>query len=145
MPHDEPSAHVPAVQMPPQPSDAPHALPAQLGAHAQTFITPPAPHACPAGQTPRVQVCPHPSAAPHALPAQLGMHRGGGSPGSGGGLLEIDCDCVSTLSDVPTQPTAMQVEARQSTVMFVRVRMEGDGARHMPCGGRGVSRLAERV
>ena len=44
-----PLGHAPFEHVPPQPSESPHALPAQLGAHAHLPAIPPAPHFVPLG------------------------------------------------------------------------------------------------
>jgi hypothetical protein len=61
-----PLPHVPVVQVPPQPSSAPHALPVQLGVHPQTFDCPAPPHESGFAQLPPAQHgCPLPPHVPH--------------------------------------------------------------------------------
>jgi hypothetical protein len=69
-----PAPHVP-VHVPLQPSEAPQALPAQLGVQPQTLAVPPPPQVLGEVQLPDEQTPPQPLEAPQALPAQLGMQH----------------------------------------------------------------------
>ncbi len=76
--HLLPLGHVPVPHIPPQPSDAPHVLPAQVGVHAvvpQTLVPPP-PQVCPVGHVPHASGVPQrPSRVPH-FPAQSAASLG---------------------------------------------------------------------
>jgi hypothetical protein len=76
--HRCPAPHVPLVQAPPQPSLAPHALPAQLGTQPQTPVAPPPPHVSGGAQPPAQHGCPLPpqvpQLTPHTVPLPHGAH-----------------------------------------------------------------------
>jgi hypothetical protein len=67
-----PALHDPSWHVPPQPSSAPHALPAQLGVQHElpSHLHTPDEQRCPLGQLPDVQTPMQPSLAPQALDVQ---------------------------------------------------------------------------
>jgi hypothetical protein len=68
---NSPPGHEPLLHVPPQPSDAPHALPVQFG---WQWHWPPWQNSLP-GQLPWLQMPPQPLDAPQALPTQFGVQH----------------------------------------------------------------------